>query len=148
MAFRITDRCTGCARCVTHCPAGAIAGAPCGEHRVEPALCVECGACGVVCPEQAVLDQHGNVFALELDAPARRRAAWVDPAMCTGCGDCVSGCPFDALELVAALAVPGGPVLARVMAERCVACSLCELECGRGAVVVARPRGCGGPTAL
>ena len=59
MAFEITDECSGCSACVPSCPAGAIRGIARSLHQIDPALCIDCGACGVVCPDQAVRDPRG-----------------------------------------------------------------------------------------
>jgi len=47
--FRIGDACTGCTRCMQHCVAGAIRGAPHWRHQIEPELCTRCGLCRTVC---------------------------------------------------------------------------------------------------
>ncbi|MBM3554465.1 MAG: 4Fe-4S dicluster domain-containing protein [Alphaproteobacteria bacterium] len=43
---------TGCARCLAHCPTGAIA--PAGDSvGVDPRICAGCGQCAAVCPTGA-----------------------------------------------------------------------------------------------
>ena len=44
---------TGCDRCLTLCPTGAIS--PSGDHvTVDPMICAGCGACSAVCPSGAI----------------------------------------------------------------------------------------------
>jgi ferredoxin len=46
------SRIVGCTRCLTLCPAGAIA--PAGDHvAIDPALCAGCGQCAAACPTGA-----------------------------------------------------------------------------------------------
>lgn len=138
MSFRINDRCTGCRACATICPTGAIRGERERPHVIDPARCIECGACGVTCRDEAVLDHRGALFSL-FEAPARARA-WVDLAACTGCGWCRSACGWDAVEPFVLTGDGDGPRrVAAVVDRRCVACGACELECPAGAVRVLRP---------
>ncbi|MEZ4395021.1 MAG: 4Fe-4S binding protein [Polyangiales bacterium] len=137
MSFQITDKCSGCAACVQMCPAGAIQGDPWTLYEIDPARCVDCGACGVVCREEAVRDARGETFSL-FEAPRGRRA-FVDLSRCVGCGWCVDTCVFDALRVVSA-PVEGAEALTFVAVNpaRCTACEVCVLECGDAAVRVLR----------
>lgn len=59
-----------------------------GHVTNDPASCVACGICALVCVSAAI----------EL-RPAEDSCAWVyDPARCTFCGFCVQHCPVDALR--------------------------------------------------
>ena len=50
----------GCDRCIEICSAGAIA--PDGDHvKVDPHLCMGCGACSTVCPSGAMSYQYPRV---------------------------------------------------------------------------------------
>ena len=66
-------------------------------HVIDPELCINCGACGVVCPDEAIYDNEGNLC--EMLKPAARPKAYVDLQSCVGCEWCVWACPFDALEM-------------------------------------------------
>lgn len=53
MAYRIQkDKCIGCELCMNECNFAAITkdGEKC---KINPEICVECGACSMVCPVQA-----------------------------------------------------------------------------------------------
>src|SRR5512139_1803170 len=53
------DRCINCKRCTQVCPHGVFSE---GEERVEllqPSACMECGACALNCPVQAIEVQSG-----------------------------------------------------------------------------------------
>lgn len=46
------SRMTGCTRCLTVCPTGAIT--PAGEHvAIDPEICAGCGSCAIACPTGA-----------------------------------------------------------------------------------------------
>ena len=49
-----SERCTGCGRCVSVCPAQAISLDPAGRAVVNTALCQSCGVCASQCPVQAI----------------------------------------------------------------------------------------------
>jgi ferredoxin len=140
MAFEITDECSGCAACVPSCPAGAIRGIARSLHQIDPALCIDCGACGVVCPDQAVRDPRGMIFSL-FEAPRGRRA-FVELSRCTGCGWCVDTCGFDAVRGVVVNTEDGlALTFATVNPARCTSCGACELECDDEAIKVIRVEG-------
>jgi NADH-quinone oxidoreductase subunit F len=48
-------KCTGCMLCVKPCPTGAITGEKKRPHVIDEALCIQCGACRLVCKDDAVL---------------------------------------------------------------------------------------------
>jgi NADH:ubiquinone oxidoreductase subunit F (NADH-binding)/Pyruvate/2-oxoacid:ferredoxin oxidoreductase delta subunit/(2Fe-2S) ferredoxin len=48
------ERCNGCTACANECPQGAITGNKKEPHRLNPALCIRCGACFEVCKFGAV----------------------------------------------------------------------------------------------
>jgi NAD-dependent dihydropyrimidine dehydrogenase PreA subunit len=94
---------------------------------IEPSMCIDCGACGVICPDEAILDTFGNLT--HVLKKAERPIAVVHPDNCNGCGVCIDVCPFDSL-----FPSPGnGPeYLGRVEVNEksCVGCKLCEEVCG------------------
>lgn len=51
----VSERCTGCGRCVEVCPTGAVTLGRDGKARVRAELCQACGLCVRECPRQAIL---------------------------------------------------------------------------------------------
>jgi len=47
------DRCIGCAKCISWCPAGAISLVR-KKAEIDPETCIGCAECIVVCPEHAI----------------------------------------------------------------------------------------------
>ena len=143
MAFIITENCTGCTECMRRCPTDAITGDRKLLHVIDPALCIDCGACGVVCPDEAIFDNNGMLCDM-LKAPSRP-TAYVDLQSCVGCEWCVWACPFDALEMKNVDWVPNNPaagaagqLIAAVIEKKCVGCTLCELDCPYDAIHIWR----------
>lgn len=135
MSFLVTDGCSGCGDCAPRCPTGAIrAGAP---FTIDAPRCIDCGACGVVCQDEAILDAEGFI-ARFLEEPDRPLAE-VDPEACVGCAICVFSCPFGALR--AAPHPRGGHFgIAVLRAEACVGCAICVMDCPYDAVRVPGPQ--------
>jgi len=48
------NKCKGCGACLRACPAGAITGEKKKPHRIDPAVCIRCGACFDVCKFSSV----------------------------------------------------------------------------------------------
>lgn len=138
MAFIITENCTGCTACIRRCPTNAITGERKMLHVIDPELCIDCGACGVVCPDEAIYDNLGNLC--DNLKPVQRPLAYVDLQSCVGCEWCVWACPFDALEMVKL--VDGHHFeIAQVITKKCVGCTLCELDCPYDAIHIYRADG-------
>lgn len=135
MAFIITENCTGCTACIRRCPTNAITGERKMLHVIDPELCIDCGACGVVCPDEAIFDHEGTLC--EPLKPAQRPLAYVDLQACVGCEWCVWACPFDALEMVE-LKSDQHFQIAEVITKKCVGCTLCELDCPYDAIHIFR----------
>ena len=131
MSFTIVDSCSGCGRCVAVCPTHAIVGRPDGQHRVDAAACVDCGACAIVCFDDSVRDERGERFAIQGLCGGAPKRAVVHREDCTGCGECVKSCPFGAILRVL---IEGRTPFARVIDSRCTGCSICELECDKNAI--------------
>ncbi|MCL2601589.1 MAG: 4Fe-4S binding protein [Treponema sp.] len=53
-------------------------------HKINPEVCINCGACEAECPTEAISEVDGK--------------RWIDPAKCVDCGACVSTCPTDAIS--------------------------------------------------
>lgn len=135
MAFIITENCTGCTACIRRCPTNAITGERKLLHVIDPELCIDCGACGVVCPDEAIYDHLGTLC--EPLKQAQRPMAYVDTQSCVGCEWCVWSCPFDALKMVT-LREDHHFLLAEVITKKCVGCTLCELDCPYDAIHIFR----------
>jgi formate hydrogenlyase subunit 6/NADH:ubiquinone oxidoreductase subunit I len=109
------------------CPISAISGEKKERHLIHAALCIECGACGRICPVSGILDDKG------MTVPKMKKADWPKPLinieLCSACENCVSVCPTHALAMVdeqlpltqnrAVLAEPG----------KCVSCGWCKDNC-------------------
>ena len=107
----------------------AISGAFKERYIIDPVACVECGVCGWICPDDAVLDQHGTLVP-RIFRRNRPRPNLVQE-LCNGCSVCLDYCPFDCRGLIgrrhdgfAWLAHP----------ERCVGCGECAESCIKGAI--------------
>jgi ferredoxin len=123
--------------CARLCPAGAILGEKKQRHRIVAELCIECGACGRICPKQSVQDPFGQTVKGE------KRKDWKKPVfdldVCMACGMCVDACPAGCLELGPPTRKDktAYPVLADP--EACLSCGFCVLECPVEAVFLAAP---------
>ncbi len=79
------DRCTACAACLNECRSGALYTSE-QEYTLQhrPVLCVQCGICVAVCPEQALSLVPGLVPAAEFFAA--QVLARAEPMVCRRCG--------------------------------------------------------------
>jgi NADH:ubiquinone oxidoreductase subunit F (NADH-binding)/(2Fe-2S) ferredoxin len=50
----IPGKCTGCQRCVSVCPTGAITGPRAEPHNLDPTKCIKCRACYEICRFDAI----------------------------------------------------------------------------------------------
>src|SRR5258706_4219893 len=137
MAFTIIDSCTGCTACEKRCPTAAIHGVKKEMFYIDPELCIDCGACGVVCPDDAILDKYG-VMCEQIKGQDRPKA-FVELEKCTGCVYCVNSCPFDVItmEVAPASLVGLGGIAERIAVvemKRCTGCTVCELDCPYDAI--------------
>jgi len=123
----VAENCTGCTACEKRCPTRAISGELKKAFLIEPGLCIDCGACGVICPDEAILDTWGNVT--KVLKRQERPIAVVHPDNCNGCGVCIDVCPFDCIY-------PSDENRAQYLGKvevnekTCVGCKLCEEVCG------------------
>ena len=91
-------------------------------------MCIDCGACGVICPDDAILDTYGNLTQVlkRVDRPI----AVVHQDNCNGCGVCIDVCPFDCITSSRPTTARNTSVGYRVEEKTCVGCKLCEEVCG------------------
>ena len=141
MAYSITHECVGCSVCMRVCPVDAITGKRKMRHRIAPEICIDCGACGLICPHASVKTPQGQVCER-----IRIRSRWPKPAFdyqhCMGCTICVEACPTGCIELNADRGTRKTiryPVLEKV--RDCIGCAYCVLECPTDAVSMAQPPG-------
>jgi NADH-quinone oxidoreductase subunit F len=59
--YVIPDKCTGCQRCVSVCPTGAISGPRSEPHNLDLTKCIKCRACLEICRFDAIA---GNAIAI------------------------------------------------------------------------------------
>jgi NAD-dependent dihydropyrimidine dehydrogenase PreA subunit len=55
-------------------------------HRIDPDVCIACGACEPECPEAAISEQNGTYV--------------IDEPKCSDDAKCVEVCPVDAISKV------------------------------------------------
>ncbi len=141
MSHTIVQSCTGCTACVGKCPVDAIAGDRKGLHVIDPSLCIDCGACGRICPSEAVLDEEGRLCR-QIKPAQWLRPVWRYEA-CVKCRICVSACPTGSIDLArgrAGLAgvQPAYPFLQQP--KTCIGCYFCEQSCPTDAIVMKEPQ--------
>lgn len=140
MAYRITEKCTGCGACARQCPIGAIYGKIKERFNIDTDSCIECGVCGMACPSAAVMDPFGVVCA-KLSVKDRPKPV-VQPERCSGCEVCVAICPFDCLEVQTTDSFSVfGSTAHLVKPTKCVSCRQCEKVCAKEAITMEAPIG-------
>jgi ferredoxin len=84
------DRCINCKRCTQVCPHAVFAEGKDHVKLARPASCMECGACALNCPVQAIEVQSGVGCAWAMISAALRGKD-MDSAECS-CGGTKSTC--------------------------------------------------------
>jgi len=105
---------------------------------IDPQACIDCGACGIVCPVSCIADSLGVYY--QFLKPKQRPWAEVMYTDCSGCQYCTDICPFDCLEIIAS--GEGGyasAVAVNAHPERCVSCKLCIEICPRQTIELVYP---------
>jgi NAD-dependent dihydropyrimidine dehydrogenase PreA subunit len=84
------DRCINCKRCTQVCPHGVFAEGQKHVKLTRPAACMECGACALNCPVQAIVVQSGVGCAWAMISAALRGKD-MDSGECS-CGGADGSC--------------------------------------------------------
>lgn len=135
MAFTITEKCTGCGHCVQWCPTRAIHGKRKVGYRIDQDQCIDCGVCGKICTEEAVINPGGQ-FAVHV-----RRLSWEGPEwtfeLCVQCDACLDACPVKCIQYAGSdepskALVTGYPYVMRP--RLCIGCGFCARACQVGAI--------------
>jgi formate hydrogenlyase subunit 6/NADH:ubiquinone oxidoreductase subunit I len=120
------------------CPADAITGEKKKAHAIDAILCIECGACGRVCPQSGILDAEGVACVMI------KRSEWSKPEItvetCIACGICIDACPAGCLSMSERprnKGVDAYPFLKD--AKACIGCGFCFRECPMDAIVMSKP---------
>jgi len=58
----VSEKCTGCQRCVNECPTDAISGPRAQPHNLDASKCIKCGACYEICKFDAIA---GDAISIE-----------------------------------------------------------------------------------
>ncbi|KAJ4457990.1 Fe-hydrogenase; simple [Paratrimastix pyriformis] len=129
-AYFVTNACQGCVArpCMSTCPKKAISRVD-GQAKIDPDLCVRCGACQKVCPYHAIVklavpcEEACPVGAI---AKGPSGHAEIDWEKCIHCGQCQLHCPFssvlDPLQVVDVLkAMKGGKRVVAMIAPAILA---------------------------
>jgi ferredoxin len=104
---------------------------------IDPALCIDCGVCGIHCPVEAIVNSEGET--VKKIKPLAIPKAKVDPETCTACEFCVDICPFDCISMQPRTDHPEFFRIAVVDEKKCVSCKLCETVCIKGSITIDRP---------
>jgi formate hydrogenlyase subunit 6/NADH:ubiquinone oxidoreductase subunit I len=106
------------------------------RHRINPAICIDCGACGRVCPAKSVEDNFGTI------AQRTKKQDWEKPFFnlesCMSCGICLDTCPAGALD--ANLQKVGSRHVFPFLIDDslCMGCGFCAADCPVGAITMGR----------
>jgi ferredoxin len=119
----------------------AIIGKPKQRHRILLDTCIDCGACGRICPHASVKDEDN-----QLCERIRIRSRWPQPVFnqqrCMACTICVEACPTGCIDLKPDRGnrqTVRYPFLKK--ARNCIGCAFCMLECPVDAVDMRQSEG-------
>lgn len=134
MSYRITESCNGCAACVKWCPVSAISGEKKALHAIDRDLCIECGACGRICPQGSVQDAFGITSVMQ------KKSQWEKPQFdikeCMVCGICIDACPAGCLGHITLSDGSKQETVGLVDEKICIGCSFCRRECPVDAITM------------
>jgi NAD-dependent dihydropyrimidine dehydrogenase PreA subunit len=83
-----SDRCINCGRCTQVCPHAVFEKGPERVALAHPAACMECGACALNCPADAIVVQSGVGCAWAMIAAALRGKNMDTECSCGDDGAC------------------------------------------------------------
>jgi NAD-dependent dihydropyrimidine dehydrogenase PreA subunit len=89
------DRCINCRRCTQVCPHAVFAEGPERVELARPAACMECGACALNCPVQAIDVQSGVGCAWAMISAALRGKDMDTECSCGGADSTCCGSAED-----------------------------------------------------
>ncbi|QRM57140.1 ferredoxin-type protein NapF [Sinorhizobium sp. BG8] len=124
--------CTGCGKCVEHCPTAVIDladGLP--VINFSKGECTFCGACAANCPEPVFTEDKPSRFDHVITI-----ATTCLPFHHVDCQSCRDVCPTGAIRFHP---VRGGPFVPDLVAEACTGCGACISVCPVGAVATTPP---------
>jgi len=127
MSYRITEACNGCGACGKVCPVEAISGRKNSLHAVNDEQCIECGVCGRVCPIGAVQDPFG------IRCTMLKKSSWEKPLLnkkqCMSCGICIDACPVGCLAMASSDSAYPHEYPGLENEKTCIGCGFCAREC-------------------
>ncbi len=137
MTYYITKKCSGCTLCSGICPTGAAYGEKKEQHAIAEDYCIECGACGRVCPAAAIEDAFGQV------AVRVKKKAWEQPVFnkktCTSCVICLDACPIGVIVLGKPEKKNPNAFPELINDKVCIGCGFCSSECPVDAIAMEIP---------
>lgn len=115
------DKCKDCesCNCLEFCPTHAITMDE-GKAVVNTDLCIGCGACANLCPDQAITLQR------DLGPVIETKELLIDQDACVQCQVCEENCPKDAIK------IENDEIV--LSDDKCILCDVCTTKCPVGAL--------------